>query len=137
MLNPVRAYRAYRWRKRVEWFHDAAEKARAWRDSPWNMKQHFKRNPTELIRKELTGHILIGESSYAYGGDIRGPSVRDGDTIFLRLSEGVHWMPPDDLTPAEMRAFFETSFPATLHPNECVLDRTTRCVRDDHHHGDQ
>lgn len=36
--------------------------------------------------------------------------------------------------PEFLRDFFETRFPAELHPNECVFDHQTRCVREDHQH---
>lgn len=55
-MNPLSAWRAYRWRKRVEWFAQAAEKARARRDSPWNMRKWPK---PELVRKPLDWAVFV------------------------------------------------------------------------------
>ncbi|MEU6580644.1 hypothetical protein [Nocardia sp. NPDC046763] len=54
-LNPLRAWRAYLWRRRVEWFAEAARRARFWRDNPFNLKTH----PPQLIHKSLDCTILV------------------------------------------------------------------------------
>ncbi|WP_433568120.1 hypothetical protein ACQP1O_42970 (plasmid) [Nocardia sp. CA-151230] len=62
-MNPFRLWRAYRWRKRVEWFAEAAFRARAWRDNPFNTKTH----PPELVRKELEFTLFIPAAAPVVG----------------------------------------------------------------------
>lgn len=121
MLNPARAYRDWRWRRRVEWFRVEAEKAREWRDNPWNMRSMRNWQP-DLIRKELTGRILIDEN-----GCVSDPDYWEWlDCLRVDHDHGIRGVGSSK----------ETAFPATLRPGECVFDRTYRCTRDDHHHGD-
>ncbi len=75
-------------------------------------------------------------SKYAVGGHIQGPR-HDDDSIPAILGLGVHWIPPENPPATYQRAFFESAFPAALHPNECVFDYRDNCVREDHNHGDE